>query len=45
MVVGLRSVRQLTLDAHFSGSQGITEVYNLPVAGISNNHYLIPGNE
>ena len=45
MVVGLKSVRQLTLGAHFSGFQGITEVYNLAVAGKSINHYYIPGNE
>ena len=29
MVVGLKSVGQLTLDVHFSGFKGITEVYNL----------------
>ena len=27
--VGLRSVGQLSLEAHFSGFLGITEVYNL----------------
>ena len=31
--VGLKSVRQLSLDGHFSGFQTITEVYNLAVAG------------
>ena len=45
MVMGLRSVDQLSLDARFSGSQGMTEVYNLSIAGIINNHLLIPGNE
>ena len=44
LVVGLRSVAQLTLVVHFSGFRGITEVYNLLTAGIINNHYLIPGN-
>ena len=29
MVVGLKSVEQLTLAAVFSGLRGITEVYNL----------------
>ena len=29
MVVGLRSVAQLTLSRHFSDIRGITEVYNL----------------
>ena len=36
--VGLKSVHQLTLDARFSGFRGMTEVYNLLVAGITNNH-------
>ena len=44
MVVGLRSVAQLTLEVDISGSRGITEVYNLLTAGIISNHYLIPGN-
>ena len=44
-VVGLRSVAQLTLSALFSGFRTITEVYNLAVAGIFNNHYSIPGNK
>ena len=43
--VGLKSVAQLTLDAYFSGFLSMTEVYNLLIAGIPNNHYLIPGNE
>ena len=37
-VVGLRSVAQLTLSAHISGFGTITEVYNLLVAGITNDH-------
>ena len=37
-VVGLISVAQLSLSAHFSGFQGITEVYNLVDTGIINNH-------
>ena len=36
--VGLRSVDQLSLGTRFSGFQGITEVYNVPVAGIPNDH-------
>ena len=43
--VGLISVQQLTLDVHFSGSRGITEVYNLALAGIPNDQNLIPGFE
>ena len=38
MVVGLKSVDQLSLGAHFSGSRTITEVYNLATAGIPNDH-------
>ena len=38
MVVGLRSVDQLSLVRHFSGFRGITEVYNVAGAGITNNH-------
>ena len=45
MVVGLRSVDQLTLVAHISRSGTITEVYNLSVAGRNNNHLSIPGNK
>ena len=37
-VVGLRSVDQLSLDGQISGFRGMTEVYNLIVAGIINNH-------
>ena len=29
VAVGLKSVRQLTLDAQISGFEGMTEVYNL----------------
>ena len=43
--VGLRSVAQLTLSAQISGSRGMTEVYNLSIAGITNNHLSIPGNK
>ena len=44
-VVGLKSVAQLSLCAHISVFEGITEVYNLRIAGKSNNHLVIPGNE
>ena len=43
MVVGLKSVAQLSLTVHFSGFRGITEVYNLSIAGRINNHLHIPG--
>ena len=42
-VVGLISVEQLSLDAHFSGLTGMTEVYNLVKIGRINNHNVIPG--
>ena len=45
LVVGLKSVGQLTLSPVFSGLRGITEVYNLRYIGRINNHYHIPGNE
>ena len=45
MVVGLKLVGQLTLSAEISETRGITEVYNLRIAGNLNNHFLIPGNE
>ena len=45
MVVGLISVGQLSLSVHFSGFQGITELYNLAVAGNPDDHKSIPGNE
>ena len=43
MVVGLRSVHQLTLGTHFSGFRGITEGYNLVILGNPNVQNLIPG--
>ena len=43
MVVGLRSVAQLSLYALFSGFLGMTELYNLVRIGRINNHYVIPG--
>ena len=43
MVVGLRSVDQLSLDEHFSDIRGMTEVYNLSKLGRIINHYHIPG--
>ena len=45
MVVGLRSVDQLSLDDQISGSQTMTEVYNLLRIGRINNHYCILGKE
>ena len=45
MVVGLKSVAQLTLVAHFSGFLGITEVYNLLRIRRINNHSVIPGTD
>ena len=45
MVVGLISVHQLSLDAHFSDIEDMTEVYNLLTAGNPDDHYVIPGNE
>ena len=43
VVVGLRSVDQLTLSMHFSGFRGITEVYNLCIARNPDDHKHIPG--
>ena len=43
MAVGLISVQQLTLSAHFSENRTITEVYNLAVAGNPDDHNHIPG--
>ena len=43
MVVGLKSVGQLTLDVHISGSRTMTEVYNLVEIDRITNHYCIPG--
>ena len=45
MAVGLISVAQLSLLAHFSGSGTMTEVYNLLRIGRINNHLHIPGNK
>ena len=45
MVVGLKSVAQLSLVPQISGFRGITEVYNVAVAGIPNDHKDIPGNK
>ena len=45
VVVGLKSVRQLSLSVRFSGFQGITESYNLAVAGNPNDHFLITGTD
>ena len=41
--VGLKSVRQLTLSAYFSGFQGMTEVYNLLMVDNPNDHKHITG--
>ena len=43
--VGLRSVGQLSLSARFSGSKGMTEVYNLVEIDRITNHLGIPGNK
>ena len=43
MVVGLKSVRQLSLYVHFSGFIGMTEVYNLLSVGNPDDHKGIPG--
>ena len=43
--VGLKSVEQLTLSVRFSGSRGITELYNLALAGRIINHFLITGTD
>ena len=45
VAVGLISVAQLTLVGHFSGFRGITEAYNLEIAGNPNDHYFITGND
>ena len=45
MVVGLKTVDQLTLDTQISDIRGITEGYNLGIAGNPNDHNLIPGTE
>ena len=38
MAVGLKSVAQLSLSAQISGSEGMTEVYNVAVAGNPDDH-------
>ena len=45
MVVGLKSVAQLSLYDHFSDIELMTEVYNLLEIGRINNHNVIPGTE
>ena len=45
MVVGLKSVEQLSLYVHFSDIGTMTEVYNLAIAGNANDHKCIPGTE
>ena len=45
VAVGLISVGQLSLSVHFSGFQGITEVYNLSDTGNPNDHKCIPGTD
>ena len=38
MAVGLKSVAQLSLSIHFSGFEGMTEVYNLVRIDNPNDH-------
>ena len=45
VAVGLISVAQLSLWAHFSEIEGITEVYNLLITRRINNHFLISQNK
>ena len=45
MVVGLKSVGQLSLDVHFSDIRGMTEVYNVEITGNPDDHKDIPGND
>ena len=45
VVVGLKSVAQLSLSAQISGFRGITEVYNLVGIDRINNHLSITGND
>ena len=45
MAVGLKSVAQLSLYAQISDIRGITEVYNVRVAGNPDDHYVILGNK
>ena len=42
---GLKSVDQLTLSVYSSGFQGMTEVYNLAVAGNPDDHNDIRGTD
>ena len=44
-VVGLISVGQLSLVAHISDIEGMTEVYNPVRIGRISNHSFIPGND
>ena len=43
--MGLISVDQLSLYVLFSGSEGMTEVYNLSKLGNPNDHFVIPGTD
>ena len=45
MVVGLKSVEQLSLGDQISGSRELTEVYNLLDIGRIINHLFIVGND
>ena len=45
MVVGLKSVHQLSLSVQISGFRIMTEVYNLLEIGRINNHSFIPGTD
>ena len=45
LVVGLKSVAQLSLSIQISGSRGMTEVYNVEITGRINNHLYIVGND
>ena len=45
LVVGLKSVGQLSLSTHISGLRTITEVYNLVEIDKITNHLGIPGND
>ena len=45
MVVGLKSVVQLSLYDQISGFQDMTEVYNLRNIGRINNHLVILGTD
>ena len=45
MAVGLISVGQLSLSAQIWGFRGMTEVYNLVIAGNPNDHLSILGTD